>query len=202
MHIEILVGERSARAALELLVPRIIGSQHTFIVHAFQGKPDLLAKLPKRLRGYRGWMRDELRVMVLMDEDRQDCIDLKTRLEADAAQAGLHTRRTAAGSAVQVVNRIAVEELESWFFGDVEAIVAAFPRISPSLASRRPYRDPDAIRGGTWEALERVLQQAGYYGGGLTKIDAAGRVARHMDPDRNRSRSFRVFRDALRALVS
>jgi hypothetical protein len=96
-----------------------------------------------------------------------------------------------------VVNRIAVEELEAWFFGDATAIMQAYPGIPASLPQKAKYREPDAIAGGTWEALERVLQRAGYFKGGLAKIEAARSIARKMDPQQNRSISFRCFRDAL-----
>jgi len=60
-----------------------------------------------------------------------------------------------------VVNRIAIEELEAWYFGDVEAICDAYPGVPRTLAQRNGMREPDEIRGGTWEALERVVQRAG-----------------------------------------
>ena len=41
---------------------------------------------------------------------------------------------------------------------------------------------------------------AKYHPGGLEKIRAAREISNHMDPDRNRSRSFQVFRDALRSI--
>jgi hypothetical protein len=66
------------------------------------------------------------------------------------------------------------------------------------LHRKAGYRDPDAIKGGTWEALQRILQRAGYHQGGLQKIRAKSDIATHMDPDRNRSLSFRGFRDRLR----
>ena len=93
-----------------------------------------------------------------------------------------------------------MEELEAWFFGDVEALVAAYPRVPRTLERWKDYRDPDAIRGGTWEALGRVLQRAGYFPGGLAKKAAARTIATHMNPERNRSRSFRLFLDTLREL--
>jgi Domain of unknown function (DUF4276) len=92
--------------------------------------------------------------------------------------------------------------LESWFFGDVEALTRAYPKVPPTLAQRRGYRNPDAMTGGTWEKLERVLQDAGYYRNGMPKIEVARNVAEHMDPNRNRSRSFQVFFQGLRALVT
>ncbi len=99
------------------------------------------------------------------------------------------------------MNRIAVEELEAWFFGDVQALRAAYPRISPTLAQRAKFRDSDAITGGTWEALERELQRVGYFAGGLSKITAAREISLHMDPARNRSKSFQVFREGLLQLA-
>jgi hypothetical protein len=59
------------------------------------------------------------------------------------------------------------------------------------------YRAPDKIKGGTWEAFLRVLQQAGYFTTGLRKIEAARAIAEHMVPSRNTSPSFCALRDAL-----
>ncbi len=69
-----------------------------------------------------------------------------------------------------------------------------------TLAQRARFRDPDAVAGGTWEALDRVLRKAGY-SEGLVKTVTARLVAEHMDPQRNLSHSFQVFRDGLRCLA-
>jgi hypothetical protein len=97
-----------------------------------------------------------------------------------------------------VINWLAVEELEAWFLGDIDAVRAAYPRVPRALPRRSPFGDPDAIAGGTWEALERVLQEAGYHRGGLEKIRAAREIAAQMEPGRNRSRSFQGFVAAIR----
>jgi hypothetical protein len=68
------------------------------------------------------------------------------------------------------------------------------------LGRQRSFRNVDAIRGGTWEALERVLQRAGHFLGGLPKVQVAREVGANMDPERNTSTSFQAFRDGLRAL--
>ena len=202
MHVEFLVEEPSAEAALNNIVPRIIGRGLTFTIHPHQGKPDLLKCLPDRLRGYARWLPPDWRIVVLVDQDREDCRRLKARLESAASEAGL-TTQTAAGAAsrIQVVNRIAVEELEAWFLGDAEALCTAFPKVSKTFEKRAKYRHPDGIAGGTWEALERLLQGAGYFRGGLAKVGAAAAISKHMDPSRNRSPSFAVFRGALAELV-
>jgi hypothetical protein len=41
--------------------------------------------------------------------------------------------------------------------------ISIYPRVSKSTPERAKYRDPDAIAGGTWEAFERILQNAGYF---------------------------------------
>ncbi len=202
MHLELLVEEPSAEAALKCLVPKIVGPDHSarFITH--QGKRHLLQKLPLLLRGYRHWVSAQIRIVVLIDEDGQDCHSIKAKLEQLALRAGLPTLSApdALGQAL-LMNRLAVEELEAWFFGDVEALVSAYPRVPSTLAQRQPFRDPDRIRGGTWEQLEKTLQKHGYYRAGLPKIEAAGKIARRMVPERNRSHSFHVFVEGLRKLL-
>lgn len=198
MLLHFFVEEESAEAALIELVPRILdGFDFDFDVFPFQGKHNLLKRLPDRLKAYRYRPGDDWRVIVLVDRHDGDCHALKQQLDELAANADLGTR-SASIRPYRVINRIAIEELEAWFFGDVEAIHAAYPRVSQTLGQQEPYRDPDAIRGGTWEQLERELKL--YHPGGLEKIRAAQEITRHMQPDRNRSASFRAFRDALRAL--
>ena len=202
MHIELLVEEPSAEAALQELLPKIIGNTATFTIHPFQGKRDLMAKLPGRLRGYSHWLPVDWRIAVLVDTDEENCQELKAQLEQAAQMADLATKSaTLPGMSFQVLNRLAIEELEAWFFGDPEALHTVYPRVPSALTKRALYRDPDAIRGGTWETLERVLKWYGYYPEGLPKITAARNVARHMDPTRNLSPSFQVFRDGLQAIL-
>jgi len=201
MHIEFLLEEPSAEAALRVLLPRLLENV-TFVTHAHNGKHDLLAKLPNRLKGYRRWMQKDMRIVVLVDNDQDDCRALKARLESAAHAAGFYTKSSASKRGrFEVLNRLAIEELEAWYFGDPDALVAAYPGLSAMLTSQAKYRNPDAISGGTWEALERLLQRAGYYPGGMPKVETARNVSQHMDPGRNRSRSFQVFRDGLLALA-
>ncbi len=204
MHIEFLVEEPSAEAALTNLVPKIVGEEIPFKIHSYQGKQDLLGKLTQRLRGYAHWLPNDWRIVVLIDEDRKDCRELKEQLERSAREARLHTKTMPGPNGrFQVLNRLAIEELEAWFFGDVEALVTAYPGVPPSLDTKANYRDPDAIRvhGGTCEALADVLKRARYYPSGMPKKETARRISELMVPDRNRSKSFQVFRDALRGMV-
>lgn len=190
-----MVEERSTEEALDNLLPRIIGGRCTARIHSFNGKPDLLRKLPDRLRGYRYYLPDDWLIVVLVDLDADDCHELKARLDVIAADAGLVPKGRAMNGRFQVLNRIAIEELEAWFFGDVDALCAAYPQVPETLAEKAPYRDPDAIRGGTSEVLARVL---GYSRRTYRKIEVARAISRHMNPERNRSHSFQVFASGLR----
>lgn len=198
LHFDFLLEEPSLEEALKHILPKISRNKATFRTHIFRGKTDLIRKLPGRLKGYSAWLPENYKIIVLIDEDREDCQQLKQQLEAIAQSAGLTTKSSSpANKAYQVINRIVIEELEAWFFGDVDAICQAYPKVSPNLANQARYRDPDAIQGGTWEALERVLKRAGYHKGGLEKFRAAREIAPHMNPSMNRSRSFQVFYKSL-----
>lgn len=199
MHIELFLEEPSAEAFFNEFLPRILPTT-TFRSHVFQGKADLLTNVERRLKGYRSWIPADWRIIVLVDEDRQDCRKLKQKLEAAAAAAGLKTKTLSRGAPFVVLNRIAVEELEAWFLGDPDALHAAYPRVSPALGRKVQFRNPDAVAGGTWEALERVLQDVGYYQSGLPKIELARSMARYMDAGRNCSGSFQSFLQGLAAL--
>jgi Domain of unknown function (DUF4276) len=203
MRVEVLVEEVSMERALRILLPDILGREVGFDILSFHGKMDLLRRLPQRLRGYANWVRQgDTRVVVLVDRDDDDCVALKKRLEKLAADAGLATPGTATEDGdVVVLNRVAVEELEAWFFGDVPALSSAYPRVPGTLGAQTRFRDPDNIRGGTWEALERLLKKHGYHTGGLAKTVVAEKIAQHMDVERNRSQSFCAFRDGVRRLA-
>jgi Domain of unknown function (DUF4276) len=203
MHIEFLVEDFSTQAALRQLLPKILAPDTLYDIRFFQGKADLLAKLPNRLAGYRSWIAEDYRIVVLLDRDNDDCKDLKSKLEAISNQAGLSTKTTQdPGQPFQVLNRIMIEELEAWFFGDIPALSKAYSGIKPSLATNAKYRHPDAIKGGTWEALERELQSKGHFKTGLDKVKAAREIATLMEPTTNRSPSFQAFLSGLQALTN
>lgn len=144
MHLEFLVEEPSMEAFLRALLPRLLPSDRSFEVHPFQGKSDLLSKLLDRLRGYAQWLPEDWRIVVVVDRDDDDCAKLKTKLEAMAEAAGLMTRSRAAGRRWQLVNRIAIEELEAWYFGDWQAVCRAIRECRPTFRSRQPFAIPMA----------------------------------------------------------
>lgn len=199
-HLVLLVEEPSMEAFLHALLPRLMPARRTFEIHPFQGKDDLMAKLEARLRAYAQWLPEDWRVLVIVDRDDEDCQALKAKMDDIGTRAGLLTRTQAATEgqpAWQLANRIAIEELEAWYFGDWPAVQAVHPKLPDGIPKSRGYRDPDAIAGGTWEAFERVLQRHGYAKAGLAKIQTARAIGGHIDPGRSRSPSFLVFYAAL-----
>lgn len=192
-NIVLFVEEPSMEAFLDALLPRFLSPEVAYEIHPFQGKLELLANLESRLRVYARQFSRNQRIVVMVDRDREGCRALKERLEKIARNAGLSTRSNPRGKEWQLVNRIVIEELEAWYFGDWTAVCEAFPRVSPHVPGNKRFRDPDAIAGGTWEAFEQVMQKFGYFQAGLPKIEAARRIGSFVDPSRNRSRSFQVF---------
>ena len=188
-------------ALLKPLLRRYLPAGCTFAIHPHQGKQALLRKLENRLKGYACLLSENLpenhRIVVIVDMDQDQCDQLKSKLEEACARAGLQSKRAADGPQWQVVTRIAIEELEVWYFGDWQAVCQAFPRVSPTIPNRSGYRKPDAVRGGTWEAFERVLKKSGYCKQGLPKVQTARAMGQHMAPQENRSPGFRMFWQAI-----
>lgn len=184
-------------AFLQTVLTNLLPEGVTFFIHSFGDKRKLLRKLRDRLRGYAKWIPENYRIVVVVDRDNDDCRKLKNQLESIAADSGLLSRSRAGGGPWQVVNRIAIEELEAWYFGDWTSVCEAYPRVSPHIPNRANFRDPDAIRGGTWEAFERIMKRYRYFRGGLRKVEAARAISVYIDPSRNRSTSFARFCDAI-----
>jgi len=203
MEIEILVEEQSAEEALRHLLPRLLKNRGRAKVINLSNKYKLLKVLPKRLAAYAQRIADgeSLRVVVLVDRDDDDCERLKAELERMAAAAGLPTKSSpGANGQFVVLNRIVVEELESWFIGDPLALRKAFTSLPKIEQNSGIFRNPD--NGGTWEALHRFLKKHDIYKSSFPKIDAARRIAPHMNVEQNRSRSFQVFVDGIEALLA
>lgn len=194
----VFVEEISMEAALEGLLPTMLGDVEFQIIR-FQCKDDLLKQLPARLRAYSSWLPENHAILVLVDRDDDDCIVLKSKLEQIALQSNM-TTKTQNPSRFQVVNRIVIEELEAWFFGDWEAVKAVYPRVNDGVPRKQQYRDPDAIRGGTWEALEHELKRSGYFSTGFRKLEFAREIGQRMNPAVNRSGSFNVFAQAINGM--
>jgi hypothetical protein len=201
MQIEFLVEEISAKAALEQLLPRLLPG-HVCRVRVFEGWQDLLGQLKGLLQGYHKRIfregQTDLRVVMLLDGDGI-CERRKAALESKAAEVGLLTKTTARpGEVFHVLNRVAVQELEAWWLGDREAIMAAYPGVKlPHFKGTdrngdAPLKPNDVL----WE----VLKKGRHFLAGKRKTQWATDISQHLDLERNTSSSFQAFREGLAAL--
>ena len=215
MHFELLVEDESGRITVDGVLEKILGkngARHSWRTHGYRGlgriprdlrgktdpaKRILLDRLPNLLRGYGRSLDDSAAVVVVVDLDDRDCMAFKREL-LDVLNACDPRPKT--------LFRIAIEESEAWLLGDRDAVKAAYPGARDSVLD--DYRQ-DGICG-TWEILADAvhaggsarLKDSGWPASGIAKCEWAREIAPHMDPDRNRSPSFRTFRDGVRRLAA
>lgn len=214
MHFEILV-EDSSGAKLEAVLPKLLGEHgnpHSWNTHGYKGigripkkemhanadpaKRMLLDQLPRILRGY-GKTPGVDAVVVVLDTDKRNCVDFLAELKAVAAGCN---------PAPNTLFRLAIEEVEAWYFGDRQALEEAYPRAKADVLNR--YVQDSAC--GTWELLadaihtggSAAIKKAGWPLPGQIKHEWAEKIGPLLDPDRNASPSFGKLRDGLRRLAA
>jgi hypothetical protein len=215
MHIEFLIEDSSGKAMLNLLVPKLIGAEHTWRIHSYRGigripsdlkgKPEpakriLLANLPRLLSGFGRTFQDYPRecataVVVICDLDQKCLKRFRSELYGVLQKCTI---------APKTAFCIAVEEGEAWLLGDLKAIKRAFPKAKE--APLRGYSNDDIC--GTWEVLAdalysggaHALLQQGWYAVGQEKSKWARAITPHLDVEGNQSPSFQYFRKKLRSL--
>lgn len=214
MHIEVLVEDSSGARLIETLLPAVIGplgEPHSWRVHPYGGigrlpkglttkadpaKRALLDQLPRLLVGY-GRTPGIDAVVVVVDSDGRNCKTFLKELKALLSKCQ---------PAPNALFRLAIEEIEAWFFGDREALLAAYPRAKKEVLDR--YKQDSVC--GTWELLADAV-----YPGGSTAVSKIGwplpaqikhewvaQMGPRMDVESNQSISFCKFRDGLRRLVT
>ena len=116
-------------------------------------------------------------MLVVLDADDTPCHELLAELKAMLEQ--LPTRPS------RVLFRLAIEETESWFIADENAVLAAYPK---AKVQRLRNIEPDAIVG-AWEVLADVLKVNKGEVTGADKYAWATAIAPHLDLDNPRSPS-------------
>lgn len=216
MHFEILVEDQSGKKALDILMPKIIGDNHTFIVHSYKGighipknlkvagdvsNQLLLNTLPRLLKGYgktfAGYAGYQAAVIVVCDLDNRCLKQFRDTLLGilNSCNPRPETRFC-----------IAIEEGEAWFLGDVPAVKAAYHNAKERVLDS--YSN-DSIWG-TWEMLADAvypggslkLAGQGWQTVGMVKGEWAQKISPYMDLENNNSPSFCYLREKLRELIA
>ncbi len=212
MHFEILIEDQSGKIILETITGKILGEDHAYRIIPYKGvghipkdlsgRTDprgrlLLNKLPRLLKGYGNSLREfPSAVIVVVDLDDKDCLVFKQQM--------MNILNTCNPKPITLF-RIAIEEIEAWLLGDPTAIKMAYPGVREQILN--DYVQDSVC--GTWETLadaiypggSQSLKNIGYPHIGRMKSKWAGNIAPYLDPERNHSKSFQVFRDGLRNLA-
>ncbi len=140
----------------------------------------LLDQLPAKLRGY-SYLPDDYYVIVLVDADNDDCILLKETL--------IDLYRKLEKRPKNTIFRIAVEETESWFLADKNAIINSYPNAKINILSGIK---PDEIIG-AWEYLARVIGLNPNDCDGGDKIEWAEKISPYLNYKTSKSPSLNAF---------
>jgi hypothetical protein len=183
--IEILTEEASMEYFLRGLLPRILPEDYTIDVNCFirphEGKSDLQRSIPRKIKAY-GRYGYPVKVLIVHDQDSNDCLVLKNKL-VDLTQ----------GSNLPVVIRIACRELENWYLGDLKSLAKLYPDVKASqLEGKAKYRNSDRLSG-SYE-LDQLTKT-------FSKTGAARSIGSIIDIDLNRSISFQQFISGLNKLI-
>lgn len=218
MRFEILVEGQTELTALSIIMSKIVGeygNPHIWKIHKHQGigkipenpalKPNikdksLLHNLAAKLRAYGNENDPDLVIIVLVDlDDRKDCKEFKSNLLNLLNFCEKKPR---------VLFRIAIEELEAWYFGDFKALKKVYPDLNQDIFKQ--YIQDSQI--GTWEMFAKMIDS-----NILNLIETKGKrsplileeklkwtkmIAPNLNIEENQSPSFCCFRDGLRKMCS
>ncbi len=213
MHFEFMVEDQSGKIALSILIPKIIGIKHTFRIHEYKGlgslPPDLrdakqarrqilLYRLPEILKGHGKSYNGDINypLIVVCDLDIHCLKAYRNDVRKIAESCDPHPAAYFC---------FAIEELEAWYLGDLNAVSTAYPRIR--MDRLKSYLSDSVCN--TWELLadatlkggSKNLKEQGWPATGKAKCEWASSITPHMNIDSNSSPSFCYFRDKLRMIV-
>ncbi len=186
-RIEILVEEPSMEAFLRNLLPRILPKGIVVDTNCFiiphQGKQDLRLRIPRRIRAYRHYP-ERVYLIVIQDQDSNDCVLLKQGIVDDIRQADAH---------VPALVRIACRELENWYLGDLRSVEMVYPGSRASkLVMKSKFRSADRLNGS--DEMKNLSPH-------FSKIACARAMAKVIDTESGRSHSFLKTVEGIRSFV-
>ncbi len=178
MKLIFLLEEASMKEVLDILLPKIVPAGVMFRTIPHSGKSDLQRSIPRKLKG---WNEPDVKFVIVQDQDSSDCVELKERL-----------KRLVDGTGRTALIRIACHELEAWYFGDLQAVSAAYGIDIAAFQNKSKYRIPDEIANPKEELRKLVPRHQ--------QLSGARKIAPYMKIGRNRSRSFQVLVEGIQRL--
>jgi hypothetical protein len=177
-----LLEEPSMKEFLNGFLPKVLTNDWQWQCIAHQGKSDLEASIPRKLRG---WGEPGVKFIVVRDQDSGNCERIKERLQTLCQEGGK----------ANTIIRIACREMESWFLGNLQAVGNAFENEKiAKLQPKEKYRDPDRLHNPSVE-LKNLIPS-------YQKISGARAMGYHLGPEGNVSKSFNVFVRAIKNCIA
>lgn len=181
-NIVCLVEELSAKEMLKGILSRLMPDVKPYFV-VFEGKQDLEKQLVSKIKY---WQKPDSSFLVLRDQDSGDCVKIKNRLLELCEKTGKKG----------ILVRIACRELESFYFGDLDAAEKGLKFARGSLkkhSKKAKYRIPDDIVNVSNE-LDKIT------GGIYQKVSGSRAIGKHLSIDKNTSASFNALVVGLKKL--
>ena len=159
----------------------------------------LLNDLQKRLKAFTVALKyiERASVFIVIDNDDRNTDEFRAELFELSQNNNI---------SVDHVYCIAIEEIEAWLLGDINAMQSAYPEYKDRISSKHSNYMQDSICG-TWEVLADILTKDGigqfkkenptFVEVGKRKSEWAERIGFYLNIKDNISPSFRYFIDEL-----
>lgn len=163
-----LLEEPSMKHFLEGFLPRLLPNLK-FLCIPHEGKTDLEKSIPRKLRA---WNMPSDKFIIVRDNDGENTEKLEKNL--------MNLCENHTGSKVMV--RIACQELEAWYLGDVVSLGIVYRLTQQVSQQKNPYREPDLIVKPS-KLVKKIAPE-------FQKVDGARRLSKVIEIERNQSKSF------------
>jgi len=210
MHFEFLMEDQSSARSMEILLPKLLGSESSYKIRSYKGlghlpkdlKPKsdankriLLDQLPRLLRGY-GKVPNYGCIIIILDLDDRN----KKQFLSE-----LNNALNTSNPKPDVYFCLAIEEFEAWYLGDLDAVRKAYPRAKDSILGS--YINDSICN--TWELLadavckggHRALVKKGWQTVGKQKSIWAQEISPNMIIEKNVSPSFKNMCKQLQNII-
>lgn len=180
MKLVFFLEEPSAKEMLQGILP-VIAEGHEWQFVVFEGKQDLERQLGRKLRGWQ--YTENIRFIVLRDQDSGDCYQIKANLQATCALAGKP----------ETLIRIACHELETFYLGNLAAVSRAFGRNLHAQQQGKKFRQPDNLNNAKQE-LKKLVPE-------YQEIAGSRAIAPLLLRQKNMSHSFNILLQGIQNLL-